>query len=101
MKVILATVAVALALPFGVYGAQAVFTAKNVTIAYEEQVKAIDAEVARLEGTLIVPETDSTWAERFAIEDGHNLEVRKKITQLLEDKHTLEVAYTLILTSFR
>ncbi len=101
MKILLTALVIGLVLPFGVYGAQAVFTAKNVEIAYEEQVKAIDAEIARLEGTLIVPDVDSTWEERFAIEDGHNQEVRKKTARLAEDKHTLEVAYTLLLTSFR
>ena len=101
MKVILATVAIVLTLPIIGYAAQAVFTVKNVGIAYEEQIKAIDAEVARLEETIVEPDPKKTWAENFAIEDGHNLAVYNRIEQLKDDKHILDVAYNLVVTSFR
>lgn len=101
MKILLTTLAIALVLPFGVYGAQAVFTVNNVEIAYEEQVKAIDAEIARLENTLIKPRPGADMREILSIEDGPNNDVRGKIQRLKEDKHTLEVAYNLIITSFR
>lgn len=101
MKILLATLAIAFVLPFGVYGAQAVFTQHNVSVAYEEQIKAIDAEISRLEGTILPLTPAMTWEERFTIMDGHNLEIQGKIQRLKEDKRTLDVAYTLIVTSFR
>lgn len=101
MKILLATLAIAFVLPFGVYGAQAVFTERNVTVAYEEQIKAIDVEISRLEATLVQPTANMNWRERITIEDGTNLHIRGKISQLKEDKHTLEVAYGLITASFR
>lgn len=101
MKNTLLILALALIVPFGlVHGAQNVITQVNLHTTYKNKIAAIDAEVVKLKGSLVPRDPTKSFSYNISIEDGYNLEINRKIMQLKEDRHILEVAYSLIYESF-
>ena len=101
MKNILITLAIALVLPIGVaYGAQPFITQINLSNTYQTKIEKIDADILRLQSSLVVKDPKKSWTYNISIEDGHNLEIHKSILQLREDRRILEVAYELLNESF-